>query len=94
MSTAQGQRARDLSVRQVGEAVSAANQRERETHSIPEASARLGFGKTLGYELARRGEFPVPIIRAGRRLLVPKAGVDQILLGNLIPQHSDAHGSE
>lgn len=51
----------------------------RETHTIPEACARIGIGKTLGYELARDGRFPVPIIKAGRRLLVSRAAVDRLL---------------
>jgi len=52
---------------------------ERETHTLREACARLGVGKTLGYELARVGRFPVPVIRVGRRLLVSRAAVDRLL---------------
>ena len=53
----------------------------RETHTLREACERLGIGKTLGYELARAGTFPVPVIRAGRRLLVSRAAVDRLLAG-------------
>ena len=59
----------------------AAARPERETHTLREACARLGIGKTLGYELERAGAFPVPVIRAGRRLLVSRAAVDRLLAG-------------
>jgi len=51
----------------------------RETHTVREACARLGVGKTLGYELARAGTFPVPVIKVGRRLLVSRTAVDRLL---------------
>ncbi len=51
----------------------------RETHTLQEACKRIGIGKTLGYELARAGAFPVPVIKAGRRLLVSRAALDRLL---------------
>ena len=51
----------------------------RETTTIERASARLGISRSLGFQLAREGRFPVPVIRAGRRLLVPIAALDSIL---------------
>ena len=65
----------------VDNAAVAAARTTRETHTLREACARLGIGKTLGYELARSGTFPVPVIRAGRRLLVSRAAVDRLLVG-------------
>ncbi len=59
--------------------VAAAARPERETHTLRDACVRLGIGKMLGYELARTGAFPVPVIRAGRRLLVSRAALDQLL---------------
>jgi hypothetical protein len=53
----------------------------RGTTSIEAASARLGIGRGLGHELARAGRFPVPVIRAGRRLLVPIAPLERLLNG-------------
>jgi hypothetical protein len=50
-----------------------------ETTSIDVAAMRLGIGRTLAYQLARRGEFPVPVIRAGRRFVVPIAALDRAL---------------
>ena len=52
---------------------------ERETLDIPEAAARLGIGRTLAFELARSGAFPVPVIQLGRRMVVSTAAVDRLL---------------
>jgi hypothetical protein len=41
------------------------------TTSIEIAGAILGIGRTKAYELARTGDFPVALIRAGRRYVVP-----------------------
>lgn len=45
--------------------------KDRLTVDLPLACAALGISRTLGYELVRRGEFPVAVIRCGRRVLVP-----------------------
>ncbi|SFA38172.1 hypothetical protein SAMN05444374_10181 [Rhodococcoides kroppenstedtii] len=42
---------------------------------IPTASSVLGLGVTTGYQLAKRGEFPVPVLRIGRKYIVPVAGL-------------------
>ena len=47
------------------------------TMSVIEAGKRLGLGKTGSYEAAHRGELPV--IRMGRRLLVPLAAFEAML---------------
>jgi excisionase family DNA binding protein len=52
---------------------------ERLTLTIEEAAKALGIGRTLAYEAIKRGE--IPTIRIGRRLLVPRSALDQ-LLGN------------
>jgi hypothetical protein len=39
--------------------------------TIETTGAILGIGRTKSYELARTGSFPVPVIRVGRRYLVP-----------------------
>jgi hypothetical protein len=41
------------------------------TTNVETAGAILGIGRTKAYELARAGTFPVAVIRAGRRYLVP-----------------------
>ena len=43
------------------------------------AGRALGLGRTKAYELARAGQFPCPVIRAGRTWLVPTAGLLTIL---------------
>ena len=50
-----------------------------QTYSVEEAAAHLGIGRTLAYELIRRAEFPIPVIRLGRRIVVPRAALDALL---------------
>ncbi len=52
---------------------------DRLTMSIEEAAEALGIGRALAYELARTGE--IPVIRLGRRMLVPKARLEALLTG-------------
>jgi hypothetical protein len=40
---------------------------------VPVAAAAFGFGANLSYDLAARGEFPVRVIKAGRKLRVASA---------------------
>lgn len=47
--------------------------RARPTVTIREAAAFLGVSADTLYEAAARGETPWPILRLGRRLLVPTA---------------------
>ena len=49
----------------------------RLTISVEEAAAALGISRTLAYESIRRGDLPV--IRIGRRLLIPKHALDELL---------------
>jgi excisionase family DNA binding protein len=53
---------------------------KRETLSVVEAGRRLGLGKDAAYRAARSGELPV--LRIGRRLLVPKARFERLLAGD------------
>lgn len=39
----------------------------------------LGMGRTTAYEAARRGEFPVPVLRVGRRYRVVTAHLRDLL---------------
>ena len=54
---------------------------ERKTLSVEEAAEALGIGRTLAYEAVRRGE--IPTVRIGRRLLVPRTALDQLLAAAL-----------
>ena len=52
------------------------------------AGRALGLGRTKAYDLARAGQFPCPLIRAGRTWLVPTAGL-RTLLGLPVPGSTD-----
>ncbi len=47
------------------------------TQSIDDTAAELGVSRDALYRAARRGDLPV--IRIGRRILVPRAVVDRLL---------------
>ena len=47
---------------------------ERKTMTIAEASEVLGVSRNKAYEAARRGQ--IPVIRIGKRLLVPRAALN------------------
>lgn len=47
------------------------------TMTVPEAAKVLGISKNSAYLAAERGE--IPTIRVGRRVLVPRAALDQLL---------------
>ena len=51
-------------------------------YSVEAAARALRIGRTLAYELIRRGDFPVPVIRLGaRRIVIPRAPLDELLEG-------------
>ncbi|MBO0729753.1 MAG: helix-turn-helix domain-containing protein [Acidimicrobiaceae bacterium] len=49
------------------------------TYSLPEAARRLGIGVATIYELNRRGEVPVPVLKIGSRMRVRKADIEAYL---------------
>ena len=55
--------------------------RDRLTISIPSACRLLGISRGLGYELARTGQFPVPVLKLGRRLVVLRIPLETLLKG-------------
>ena len=46
-------------------------------YTVPEAAELLGFSRNFGYELAKTGQ--IPVLRFGKRMLVPKAAFDRML---------------
>ena len=50
---------------------------ERDVLTVEEAAQRLGIGRGSAYEAARRGE--IPVIRIGRRILVPRLAFERML---------------
>ena len=49
----------------------------KETLSVEEAAKVLGIGRNLCYERVKTGE--IPVIRIGRRLLVPRRALERLL---------------
>ncbi len=45
------------------------------TVDVPTAARALNIGRTLAYQLARDGEFPVPVLRLGSRYRVVTSGL-------------------
>ena len=45
--------------------------------TVPEAAAMLGLSRNFGYELVKQGQLPV--IRLGKRLLIPRAALEKML---------------
>lgn len=58
---------------------------ERKTLTVAESAEWLGIGKTLAYELIKRGDFPVRVIELGtgaqRRKLIVRADLERYLSG-------------
>lgn len=52
------------------------------TTTIPGACKVLGISATTGYALAARGEFPVRVLRLGRKMLISRAELDSYLAGD------------
>lgn len=52
------------------------------TMNIPEVARVLGISRGLAYELAKRDELPVKVLRlGGRRMVVPKRALEDLLSG-------------
>ena len=45
---------------------------EKLTLSVAEVARHLGIGRKLAYELAAEDKLPVPVLRLGRRILIPR----------------------
>lgn len=48
-------------------------------YSVAEAAERLGVSRSTAYELIARDDFPVPVIRIGRQIRVPRQALDRLL---------------
>jgi len=47
--------------------------------SIPEFARACSISRALAYDLARRNELPVPVIRLGRRMVLSRKAVEALL---------------
>lgn len=52
---------------------------ERQTVNLPDAFKMLGISRPVGYELAKRDQLPVPVIRLGHRMVVSKRALEAVL---------------
>jgi excisionase family DNA binding protein len=50
------------------------------TMTIPEVARALGISRGLAYELAKRDELPVNVLRLGeKRMVVPRLALEELL---------------
>ena len=55
---------------------------DRLTMTIPEAAKALGISRGLAYELAKRDELPVKVVRLGeKRMVVSRWALEDLLSG-------------
>lgn len=54
---------------------------DRQTLNLEPVGKILGISRPKVYELARRDELPVPVIKIGRRMVVSKRALDRVLDG-------------
>jgi predicted DNA-binding transcriptional regulator AlpA len=62
------------------------------TIKLPLAAAALGMSRTQAYIAIQRGEFPVQVIRVGRRVIIPVAPLLELLgLGDVSAPRDATH---
>ena len=54
---------------------------DRQTVTVEEAAQALGISRAQAYALIARDAFPVPVIRLGRRVVVPLKPLQRLLDG-------------
>ena len=54
--------------------------------SVTEAAAALGISRAHAYELVARGQ--LPSLRLGRRIVVPRRGLERLLNGDADGSHA------
>jgi len=62
------------------------------TVSVEEAGRILGIGRSSAFAAARRGE--IPVLRIGRRVLVPRAALERMLADPPQPQADQGEQGE
>jgi len=50
--------------------------------TIPEFARACSISRGLAYDLARRNELPVPVIKLGRRMVLSRKAVEALLSSN------------
>ena len=54
---------------------------ERQTVTVEEAAEAFGISRAQAYALIARDEFPCPVIKLGRRVVVPLRPLQRLLDG-------------
>jgi len=49
------------------------------TLGISSVAKALGISRGLCYQLARRGELPIPVIHLGKRMVVSRQAIERLL---------------
>ncbi|ADD45055.1 hypothetical protein Snas_5423 [Stackebrandtia nassauensis DSM 44728] len=62
------------------------------TTTVETAGAVLGIGRTLAYQLAANGNFPVTVFRAGHLYRVPVGPLVALLWPDATPASNDVNG--
>jgi hypothetical protein len=65
----------------------------RATATIPEFALRYGIARSTAYELAKRDQLPVPVIRLGRRMVVSRALMERVLSGERTEVETDVRNT-
>ena len=65
--------------------------KEKLTLTVDETAKCLGIGRNSAYEAIARGE--IPVVRVGKRLLVPKAALERLLAAGQ-PKKNGANESQ
>ena len=55
------------------------------TVTLPEFARRYGISRSAAYDLAKRGELPVPVITLGKRRVLSRELVERFLAGDVHP---------
>lgn len=56
---------------------------QRRTVTVTEAARQLGISRSFAYQAIARGDFPVPVIRIGGRVVVSRTALDRYLDGEI-----------
>jgi hypothetical protein len=62
------------------------------TTDVQTTGAILGVGRTKAYEMVREGNLPVPVLRMGRRILVPTPSILTLLGAGTVRPARDPRG--
>jgi len=61
--------------------------KEKLTLTVDETAKCLGIGRNSAYEAIARGE--IPVVKVGKRLLVPKAALEKLLAAGQSKKNGD-----